>query len=223
MLTLYKETAVDPAEGASRSSLPIQVPAHDGSYNRSRFAQPKSNQLPAKDETTFATRFLATQSSIYFRKFKTYPRTFLWRVSDDSKLLEIRCADLAKSGQESHEAAQILKLEFQHGVLPAGVAFADVEDHDMLHAFVITAGKELYTLALHPDFFKRPVANSDNVREWCKSSVPSSFTIAYPHRIHASTPFELFVSLDSGALLRLVRKAGHDGMQAHASVRSSSS
>ena len=212
MLALYKETAVDPRVGAPIVPPAIQIPSYDGTYKRSKYARTPDSQLPPRDEASFSSRLLASQSSIYFRNFKSYPRTFLWRVLDDNKILEIRCADVAKSGHERTEAAQILRLEFQQSILPAGVAFADVEDQDILHAFVLTAGKTLYTIALSSEVFRRPILNSDNVGDWCKRFEPSSFSVAHPHRLQASTPFELFVSLDSGALLRLVRKAGQDGM-----------
>lgn len=220
MLAFYKETAVDPRAGPPPSTTLVQIPSHDGSYKRSKHFHPTSSQPPLKDEATFSDRLLATQSSIYFRHSKSYPRTFLWRVLEDNRVLEVRCADLARSGHEQNEAGHILRFEFQHAILPAGVVFADTEDHDILHTFVVTAGKspakaELYTLSLNPEFFRRQITRTENVREWCKSCVPASFHIARPHRLHASTPFELFLSLDNGALLRLVRKAGHDGRLIH--------
>lgn len=120
--------------------------------------------------------------------------------------------DLTKGGIENHEYNVTLRLDFQEEILPAGVALADLEDHEVLNVFVITASKELHTLALRPEFFRRAASIDENISDWCKSYVPAPLAFSHPHRLHASSPLELFISLDNGALLRLTRKAGSDGM-----------
>lgn len=119
--------------------------------------------------------------------------------------------DLTKGGVEHFEYNITLRLDFQEEILPCGVEFADLEEHEPLNVFVITASKQLHTLTLRPDFFRRASAIDDNVSEWCKTCVPAPLTFSYPHRLHASSPLELFVSLDNGSLLRLSRRAGDDG------------
>lgn len=213
MAKIYKDTRVDLRPYSPTSAITIQIPAATA-HTRPRFSVSSlsDHEVPiAKDEDEFARRYLATQGEVYFRKRKVYPRTFLWRVVNDNKVLEIQCADLTKSGTEHSEYNVTLRLEFQEQILPSGVALADLEDHELLSVFVITASKQLHTLSLRPEFFRRAAAIDENVSEWCKTCVPAPLAFSYPHRFHASSPLELFISLDNGALLRLTRRAGDDG------------
>ncbi|OJD18842.1 hypothetical protein AJ78_01175 [Emergomyces pasteurianus Ep9510] len=159
---------------------------------------------------------------------------------DDDRFLEIQSVDLTKSASESmgapgtatgqamaatpmttnssnsnqyqqHEANILLRLEFQEKIIPHGVALADLADHEVLSLFVVTRDRQLYTISLRQEFFRRVAAIDENVVDWCKVSCPAPLAFAHPHRLHASSPQELFISLDSGALLRLTRKAGDDG------------
>ncbi|PYH88677.1 hypothetical protein BO71DRAFT_435506 [Aspergillus ellipticus CBS 707.79] len=215
MAKIYKDTRVDPRPYSPNTVVNIQIPAQANTQSRARFSinssSPSQDEPVAKDEDEFSRRFLATQGSIYFRKRNLYPRTFLWRVVNDNKVLEIQCVDLTKGGVELHEHNVTLRLEFEDQIVPSGVDFADLEDHEALSVFVITASKHLHTLTLRPEFFRRAAAIDDNISEWCKSCVPAPLTFSHPHRLHASSPLELFISLDNGALLRLTRKSGDDG------------
>lgn len=214
MLKTHKETKVDLRPAAPNSAVNIHIPSQDG-VQRGKFSiQPSGpNQPITKDEDAFANRYLATQGSVYFRQRRSYPRAFLWRVVENNKVLEIQAADLTKSVHESHEASLTLRLIFQDTILPSGVALADLEDHEVLSVFVITEAKQLHTLTLRPEFFRRVAAIDENVADWCKVCTPAPLAFAYPHRLHASSPFELFISLDSGAILRLTRRSGDDGMK----------
>lgn len=204
-----------PATSSSIVTLHVPTSSLDGSYQRSKYSRlPNSTTTsPAKDEATFASRYLATQSSVYFRTRRAYPRSFLWRVLHGSKTLEIRCADLSKPGTDLHEASLTLKFCFAEPITPAGVALADPEDADLLNVFVITASnpRQLHTLTLRPEHFKKRNAISNDASDWHKSCVPAPLTFAHPHRLVASSAYELFLSLDNGSLLRLMRKAGTDG------------
>lgn len=214
MAKIYKDTRVDLRPFSPATVANIQVSPHESALRRPRFAitsTPDHEPPIAKDEDEFARRYLATQGAVYFRKRRTYPRTFLWRVVNDNKVLEIQCADLTKSATEHFEYNVTLRLNFNEQIIPSGVALADLEDHEILSVFVITASKQLHTLSLRPEFFRRPESIDDNVSDWCKSCVPAPLSFSHPHRLHASSPVELFISLDNGALLRLTRRAGDDG------------
>lgn len=214
MAKIYKDTRVDLRPFSPATVANIHVSIQDGALRRTRFSTSAADhEVPiAKDEDEFARRYFATQGSVYFRKRKTYPRTFLWRVVNDSKVLEIQCADLSKGGTERFDYNVTLRLHFQEPILPSGVALADHEDHEMLSVFVITASRQLHTLSLRPEFFRRLESIDDNVTDWCKYCTPAPLSFSHPHRLHASSPLELFISLDNGALLRLTRRAGDDGM-----------
>ena len=215
MLNLYVETVVHLTPPTS--NLVITRPVSSASslqiLPRPAPSRARTSATPgqAKDELSYAQRYLASQGSVYFRCAKAYPRTFIWRVLDGNKTLELRCADLARSEHESHEALLTISFEVQDGIVPGGVELSDTEDQDVLHAFIITTRKELHTLAVPLDFFRNAEESKVDSRKWCKTFVPSSFTIDTPHRLYAHSPFELFVALDSGRLQRLTRKAEDDG------------
>jgi nuclear pore complex protein Nup160 len=215
MLNLYVETSAHLEPSTSDSVVTLSIPPANSLQLRSGAPVSRIGKSPvtayAKNEPTYATRFLASQGSIYFRRAKTYPRTFIWRLLEGNNTLELRCADLARSEHEVDEAYLTIRFEAQDLILPGGVALSDVEEQDVLYIFLITSNKELQTLAVPLDFFRKAEASHVDRRSWCKTFVPSSFTIDTPHRLHAHTPFELFVSLDSGRLQRLTRKAENDG------------
>ncbi|KAH8425877.1 nucleoporin Nup120/160 [Aspergillus melleus] len=214
MARIYKDTRVDLRPYSRNSVLTIRIPTEANTPGRARFATSpftRHEEPIAKDEDEFSKRFLTTQGSVYFRKRSVYPRTFLWRVIDDGKVLEIQCVDLTKGGIDNHEYNVTLRLDFKEEIIPSGVDFADLEDHEVLSVFVITASNQLHTLTLRPEFFRRTEAIDENVSDWCKSCVPAPLTFSHPHRLHASSPLELFISLDNGSLLRLTRKSSDDG------------
>jgi len=213
-LALFKETRIDLEPTSPGSTLHIQIPAHGQSHRSSWLTQqrrPESNIGAPEDEDAFARRHLATSGSVYFRQNKNYPRSFLWRVLEDHKLLELRSIDLTKSEHDRHEATLTLRLAFANPIRTGGVVLSDREDHDALSAFVLTKRNEFYTLTLHPDAFCRAAVTEGNVQDWCKSFVPASFSISKPHCLLACGPHELWISLHDGRLLRLTRKAGEDG------------
>ena len=130
------------------------------------------------------------------------------------KVLEIQCADLARSEHDQKEAHLTLSFEFQESIISGGVAFSDADNSGFLWIFVITSNRELHTLSLPTEVFRKEKAIAPDVRQWCRTVVPSSFMIDQPHRIYANTPFELFISFDSGRLQRLTKTAeGKDWMQ----------
>lgn len=213
MAKIYKDSRVDLRPYSPTTVANIQIPTQETAIRRPRFSISSSDQeLPiAKDEDEFARRYLATQGGIYFRKRRVYPRTFLWRVINDNKVLEIQCADPTKGGMEVYEYNVTLRLDFQERILPFGVELSDSEDHELISVFVITESKHLHTLSLRPEFFRRTSSIDENVMDWCKTCLPAPLAFSNPHRLHASSPLELFISLDNGALLRLTRRAGDDG------------
>lgn len=217
MVKVYKDTRVDLRPFSSNTAVNISTPSstHDSNaQRRARFsASPftEHEEPVAKDDDEFYRRYLATQGSIYFRRRRAYPRSFLWRVVNENKIIEIQCADLTKSGTDHNEYNITIRLDFGEEILPAGVGFADLQDHDILNLFVITASKQLHTLTLRPEWFRRKAAIDENVSDWWKSCIPAPLSFSYPHRLHVSSPLELFISLDNGSLLRLTRRSGDDG------------
>ncbi|KAI9840020.1 MAG: hypothetical protein M1819_000212 [Sarea resinae] len=211
---LFKETRLTLEPTSSRSTIFIRLTARDGSNQSSRPNTKRSNVSDlthAEDEAAFGRKHIATEASIYFRQNKSYPRSFLWRILEDGKVLELQSADVNKAEREKPDATLRLRLGFPTALRPSGVALADTTEHDILTVFALTTNNDLYTLTLRPRFFSDPAALEGNTTGWCKSFQPSSFSFRYPHRLIANSPLELLVSLHDGGLLRLTRKAGDDG------------
>ncbi|EED24084.1 conserved hypothetical protein [Talaromyces stipitatus ATCC 10500] len=214
MAKIYKETKVDVRPVEANAVVDIEIPTAENTQRRARISLSSGtarDDTPIKDDEDFARRYLATQGTLYFRQRKIYPRTFLWRVVNDSTVLEIQSADIEKSIVDKHEANLTLRLDFQEAIIPSGVALADTEDHEVLNVFVLTTSRRLHTITLRPEFFRRVSSIDENIHDWCKSFIPSPLTFTNPHRLHACSTTELFIALDSGALLRLNRRTGDDG------------
>ena len=214
MLELYVETAVhlDPPHKDTVVNLDLPASSTSSHSLSLRNASSRSQtQDRARDEASFQKQHISDHGSIYFRQAGSYPRTFLWRVLEGGQILELRCADLVKSEHEVNEAYLTLRLKLEHAILPAGVALADVGDDEALSVFIITRGRQLHTLKLPLDFFRTTEASRRDSLTWCKTFVPSSFTIDLPYRLHAYSPYHLFVSLESGRIQSLTRNTGDDG------------
>ena len=218
-LCLYKETRLDLDPHISGSKVRICIPSTATFSRKSPSQRPSLTNLPRfKDEQTFGKHCLASSGSIYLRKSKRYPRTFLWRTLEDSQVLEVRSVDLSKNEREPQDASIILQFSFLNGIRHGGVALADLQDQDILSVFVLTKGNELYTITLRPDSFYHAAALDEDTGKWCKLFKPASFTISTPHRLVACSSLELVVALGDGRLMRLTRKGQDDGSFWHEST-----
>jgi len=211
----YKETRLDLDPATQGSTVAIRLPAHGASTYPSRTAQKRSHitEIPiAEDEIAFRQRYLATAASVYHRVHYKSPRSFLWRVLEDGKVLSVRAVDVSRPSN-SADAHLTLRLTFPHRILPGCIALSDSKDHDILSVFVVTDKKELYTLSLRPDYFRRSSSTEDNVEDWCKpSTIAAFYSTKVPHRLVALTADVLLVSIQDGSLVRLERNSGGDGM-----------
>ncbi|KAF2182152.1 hypothetical protein K469DRAFT_691390 [Zopfia rhizophila CBS 207.26] len=210
---IYKEARLNLEPAYPGSTISFVLPAHSTSTFGSR-SQPKRSIVTEKyidqDEDGFAKRHLASEGSMFFRrqdKRDKYPRSFLWRILDNRKELEIQSTDLDQDFSHKFEANLTLLLQFPSPIRPFGIAFAEPEDCDALTVFAITTANELYTLTLHRDFFMKPAASDIDIGDWCKTSSPTPFTFRIPYRLVAVNVNELLISLDDGSILRLVRSS----------------
>lgn len=209
----YKETRLDLDPTTQGSTIAIRLPTHSSISYSSRASQKQSHiaePSTAQDESTFREKHLATAASIYYRIHHKTPRSFLWRVLEDGKVLSIRAVDVSKQANLP-DASLTLHLRFPESIMSGCIAFSDSKEHDVLSVFVLTESKLLYTLSLRPDYFRRPASTEDNVADWCKSYSSSVFSFKQPHRIVALSADELFVALQDGSLLKLERNSGGDG------------
>lgn len=204
----YKETRLNLDPATQGSTVTISLPTSGASTWPSRKTQkrPHDAEIPiAEDENAFRKKYLATAASIYHRQYHATPRSFLWRILDDGKILAIRAVDVCRQTNVA-DATLTLRLSFPSPITPGCVAFADSKEHDLLNVFAVTESRQLYTLGLRPDYFRKTSSTDDNVRDWCKVSIPSSFTIGHPHRLVALSADELLVSSPNGELQKLVRR-----------------
>jgi len=209
----YKETRLDLEPTTQGSTVSIRLPPPGASTWPSKTAQKRSHitEIPvAEDESSFRQRHLATAASIYYRTHHKSPRSFLWRILEDGKVLVIRVVDVS-SQVNAADANLSLRLSFPSRIIPACVAFSDSKEHDLLSAFVLTETNHLYTLTLRPDYFRKPSSTEDNVVDWCKSSLSSGVSVKKAFRLVALSTDELLLSTTDGGLLRLSRISGGDG------------
>ena len=210
-LYLTNETRVDLDPPTPPSLIQIQLPSTNAFGRIARSERRVVNSVPTyDDEDTFSRSCIASASSIHFGKSRRHPRNFLWRVREDSKVLELRSADLSKGERETREATLTLQLGFLGTIRHGCVSFAD-DGQDILSAFVLTKGNDLFTLSIPVDFFCNATASEKDVDSWCKTFKPATFSMSRPHRMVASNPNQIIISLDDGRLLRLMRQDGADG------------
>ena len=211
-LALFKEVRTDLEPDTLGSVVQIQIPSTSAFAVRPRQQRRiLKNATGYRDEESFDKCCIATTGSVYFGKSKRYPRSFLWRVLQEGKVLELRSIDLSKSSSDTREASVILQFCFAAGLKHGGVALADLEDQDALNIFALTRGNDLYTLKLSKDFFCSVAASEEDVSKWCKASKPATFSISTPHNLIAASFRELVVSLSDGRILRLTRNKEEDG------------
>lgn len=193
---LHTETRLNLDESHPGSTIELTLEA----LNPKRTVVGPSNAL---DEATFARENLANDASIYFRSPSRSLRSFLWRLLDDRKLLEIQCVDLTQELGEDTESIATLRMRFDKPVRPYCIAFADHDDKDALLVYAITTDDELHTITLNSDCFIHLRSTESLSTNWYRVAKPGSFRIKVPFRLHAIKAKELFVSMSEGSLLKL--------------------
>ena len=206
MLNLYTEVAFHAAPTTAASIHEIQIPRHDGSYDKSKYSV-RSHDSHTRNEQDYSQHHLATASDIYFRQHELAPRCILSRVVGQDKTLELIPTDISKSENDTTEACLALRLAFQDPILPSCAVAIDDKKTKEIEYFVCTSRNEIYHLRIPPDAFRRRDGLSEDVAQWCGAISLSSLSIETVYRIHAHSPYELFVSFTSGMVQRIRRKA----------------
>ena len=199
-------------ESASASST-LHIPTESSSLFSPR-KRARLDDDAALDEEAYLRKHIASESSVFFRRSTRAPRSFLWRVLDDRRLLHIQCVDLVQSRANAQESVLTFALSFANPIRLNGIAFADPEATDALDVFVLTENNSLHTFSLRKDLLTRqsvPAPTDFDASTYFKSYTPSSLSFRHPYKLVALSPLELLVSLHDGGLLRLERKAGDSG------------
>ncbi|KAF2833297.1 hypothetical protein CC86DRAFT_338514 [Ophiobolus disseminans] len=203
---LYKEARLNIEPAFPGSTIAFTLPASSLSTFGSRTTAKRTiihEQYADQDEEAFTRRHLASDGSLFFRQQHAYPRSFLWRVLDNRKMLEIQAVDLDHDASHHFEANLTLLFQFPSPIRPFCVAFAEPSERDALTVFAITTSNDLYVLTIHRDFFTNPAASEQEIESWCKRSEPILFSGRIPYRLVAVDVNELLVALDDGAICRM--------------------
>lgn len=209
---LYTEARLNIEPTYHNSTLHISTESNGLFPGRKR---PRTEDSVAdQDEQAYAKRHLATEGSIFFRRKTRSPRSFLWRVLQDRKILEIQCVDLVQSRRNTQESVLTYALSLTNPIRQNGIAFADPEHLDALEIFVLTTSNELFTFVLSKGILLKssvPPPEELDTSSCFRCYKPTSFSFKHPYKLVATSSLELFISLHDGSLLRLDRKAGENG------------
>jgi hypothetical protein len=203
---LYKEARLNIEPAYPGSTIVFTLPASSLTTFGSRTAAKRSvltERYTDQDEDAYTRRHLATDGSLYFRQHHAYPRSFVWRVLDNRKAIELQSIDLDHDSSDRFEANLTLILQFPSPVRPFCIAFAEPTDRDALTLFAITTANDLYVLTIPRDFFANPAASDQDIESWCRRSEPTLFSGRIPYRLVAVNVDELLVALDDGAICRI--------------------
>lgn len=215
---LFKEIRTD-LEYAPSSVIQVHLPSSSAFTVRPRQQHRILKTSPCyKDEDDFSKQFLATSSSIFFGRISSYPRSILWRVLQDRKVLELRSQDLSKNDSQTRRAGFTLQFLFPIPIKQRGIALVDGLQGRYINVFLLTMNNEIYTLNIDRDFFcNRSILESD-VSRWCKIFKPATFSISTPHCLISNHARHVVVSLADGRLLQLTRGGEDDGSKWHEST-----
>ena len=219
---LHQETRLSPTPASPSQSLRITTAAAQqqtptfGAGRKRAF-----DEISGLDEESYARKYLATEGSVFFRRKGKSPRSFLWRVLEERKVVEVQCVDLlhdtrsSKGGSTSGGGSGLtFNLYVPDEIVRNGVAFAEPEESDALECFVLTTGNELYTFSLKRDLLTRETAPSEfDSATVVKKYVSGSFSFRHPYRLVAVTSLEVLISLHDGGLMRLERQPNQSGSQ----------
>lgn len=206
---LFKEARLNVEPAFPGSTISITLPAKETSTFGARIHPERTVVLEShneRDEDAFARRYLASDGSMFFRKHHQYPRSFLWRLLDNRKVVEIQSTDLDQDASHKFEANVTLLLRFASPIRPFCVAFADSRHRDGLTVFAITSTNEFYEITLPRDFFLKPAASDVEINDWCKRPVLTQLTVRTPYRLVALSSEHVLATLDNGGILS-VRKS----------------
>jgi hypothetical protein len=216
---LYTETRLNLDRAHAASTVLLELPTSSSVPSRTPPRRHVLLQggggrsaLRAADEASFARTHLAADGGVFFRRADRYPRSLLWRLLDGRCLLEVQSVDLAQDVGERDEASLTVQLRLPAAARAHAVAFADPDEIDALAVFVVTVAGELYSVLLHRDMFVHLKASEAPPPDWCAVFAPPALRIKEPFKLMAHGANQLFLSLSDGGILKLDRKAGHDGM-----------
>ena len=210
---LYQETRISLGPSSSSEILHIQTTPSKQPPTLAAGRKRPFDEISGLDEETYARKHLATEGSVFHRRKGRAPRSFVWRVLDDRKALEIQCVDLVRGGKDAKNNRQLTyRIEVESGIVRNGVAFADPDEADALEVFVVGADGQLYTFTLKRDLLTRETTPNEFDATTCfKIFASSALSFRHLYRLVAVSSLELLISLHDGGFIRLQREANNAG------------
>ncbi|OQO05016.1 hypothetical protein B0A48_08036 [Cryoendolithus antarcticus] len=170
------------------------------------------DEISGLDEEEYSSKYLATESSIFFRPAKKFPRCLLWRILEGRKVVEVRSVDLLKEKDSDDEGGLVFRIELPAPVMKGGVVLAELKGANGIEVFILTDTKELVTVTLRRDLLaRRALPRGFEASSVVAKYSPSGLGFRHAFKMIAVTSTELMVSLNDGGLLRLERSAGETG------------
>lgn len=222
---LFQETRlnIDPYDHHAVSDIPVTTSSASAFASR---VSPKRRRVDrarsTHDEATFARANLASQSSIHFRPranadVQLRPRSVLWRVLEDNRVLQLQPIDLYQDPPQSEEPFLTLRFELPDALVPDTVAFtefANEEEAGALVVFAITQDGSVISLTLRREAFVRReyLENASTSAQWRHVRNISAFAGQKVYRVVPQDQDILWVSLIDGSLIRLDRQKVGNGM-----------
>jgi nuclear pore complex protein Nup160 len=201
----YKETRLNLEPSSSSVVVNVRVPGSNGRGQRDK----RAIETNPTDVTGLESKYLASSSSIFHRKWHDSPRSFLWRVLENGTVLSIRVADIYNKDKDA-DFPLVLNFHFTTPIQQNCVTLADPQEHDALCVFVIDQSKHLWTFTLRPDLFKKRSAVDAGLSDLAKRHVPSGLSLKYPHRLVAVSTDVLLITVNDGGMIRFDRTSPTD-------------
>ena len=210
---LYQEVRLSPTPYSPSSTLHVETTGSSRTQLVRAGSKRPFDAISSFDDETFTRKHLATEGSVFFRSKARSPRSFLWRILDDRRLLEIQSVDLVHDRRHDRgDSGLTFHIALPARILRDGVAFADPQETDALECFVLTEGKELFTVTLKHSLLTREIAPANfDASTIVKKYTSTSLSVRHPYRLVATSSLELLVSLSDGCMLHLERKANESG------------
>lgn len=204
----YKEVLLNkPSDELGTSPLRLSVPLPDVGLSW----RPDEDLNGGGDvEDKYYLDYVATGASMLTRKQgSATPRSIVWKVLQQSRMLEFECVDLKthKSSPNLYRKIQLSSpIKFRSNCIAVS---EDVREKKLVVDF-ITINGFLYTVSLSFDLFYEETVSTltdANGTTWRSIKNPYSFDVRKPHMMYPVSSNILVVSLVDGTLLRLDRES----------------
>lgn len=224
---LYKETrlSIEPAHGDA--VIDILLPSNNAATSFASRSSPKRRKIDrdVRDEDSFSRKHLANEGSVYFcqpinnKTQEVRPRSIVWRILEDQKVLELQAIDLVQEAATKEEPLLTLRFQFPSAIRKNTVCFAEPTDATSkwsLSVFVLTDTAEIHTLTLpRESFIKAESLRLDRHTDWHAFHSPNAFIYRTPFRLIAQSEGIVWASLSDGALVKLEKYHGQSRESAY--------